>query len=227
MRQLVRTGMREGAFGLSTGLFYVPGNYAPLEEVIELAKVAGEYGGIHQSHMRDETGGVLDSVRETIAIGEKGGLPTQVTHHKIIGKANWGKSVETLKLIDEARARGVDATLDQYPYTASSTSIEAALLPAWALEGGAKQTEARLKDPATRAKIRAVTADLILNERGGGDPRNVVLTLCEWDMSLAGRNLAELTRSRGAEPTMQNAAETALLLTERGGCRAVFHSIGE
>src|SRR6266571_1285325 len=180
MRALVEQGMRDGAFGLSTGLFYVPG-----------------------------------------------GLPTQVSHHKVIGKGNWGKSVETLKLIDEARSRGVDATLDQYPYTASSTRLEAALLPAWALEGGAKQTEARLKDPATRAKIRAVTADLILNERGGGDPRNVVLTLCEWDMSLAGRNLAELTRSRGAEPTMQNAAETALLLTERGGCRAVFHSIGE
>src|SRR4029078_7015622 len=111
-------------FGLSTGLFYVPGNYAPLEEVIELAKVAGEYGGIHPSHMRDESPHVLDSVRDTIAIGEKGGLPTQVTHHKIIGKANWGKSVETLKLIDEARARGVVATLHPYPYTVSSTSTQ-------------------------------------------------------------------------------------------------------
>ena len=227
MRALVEQGMRDGAFGLSTGLFYVPGIFTPLSEVVELEKVAGRLGGVHTSHMRDEASRVQESVRETIAIGEQGGLPTQVSHHKVIGKGNWGKSVETLKLIDEARSRGVDATLDQYPYTASSTRLEAALLPAWALEGGAKQTEARLKDPATRAKIRAVTADLILNERGGGDPRNVVLTLCEWDMSLAGRNLAELTRSRGAEPTMQNAAETALLLTERGGCRAVFHSIGE
>ena len=103
MRDLVRTGMRDGAFGLSTGLFYVPGNYAPLEEVMELARVAGESGGIHQSHMRDEAARVLDSVRDTIAIGERGGLPTQVTHHKIIGKANWGKSVDTLRLIDEAR----------------------------------------------------------------------------------------------------------------------------
>src|SRR6266436_2708391 len=196
MRALVEQGMRDGAFGLSTGLFYVPGIFTPLSEVVELEKVAGRLGGVHTSHMRDEASRVQESVRETIAI-------------------------------DEARSRGVDTTLDQYPYTASSTRLEAALLPAWALEGGAKQTEARLKDPATRAKIRAVTADLILNERGGGDPRNVVLTLCEWDMSFAGRNLAELTRSRGAEPTMQNAAETALLLTERGGCRAVFHSIGE
>ena len=143
MRDLVRTGMRDGAFGLSTGLFYVPGNFAPLDEVIELARVAGEMGGIHQSHMRDEAARILDSVRDTIAIGERGGLPTQVTHHKIIGKANWGRSVDTLRLIDEARARGVDATIDQYPYTASSTSIQGGLVPQWAQEGG----RAALLDP--------------------------------------------------------------------------------
>ena len=96
--------MKAGAFGMSTGLFYVPGAFTPIEEVIELAKVAGKYGGIHISHMRDEAFGVLDSVRETIRIGEEGGLPTQVTHHKIVGPANYGKSVETLKLLDAARA---------------------------------------------------------------------------------------------------------------------------
>ena len=147
MRGLVRQGMEDGAFGLSTGLFYVPGTFTPTAEVIELAKVAGRMGGIHISHMRDEARGVLDSVRETIAIGEKGGLPTQVTHHKIIGKANWGKSVDTLKLVDEARARGVDATIDQYPYTASTTSIQAALMPAWALEGGREAMLKRLRTP--------------------------------------------------------------------------------
>ena len=93
--------------------------------MVELARVAGRDGGIHMSHMRDEAAKVLDSVRETIAIGEQGGLPTQITHHKIIGKANWGKSVDTLRLVDEARARGVDVTIDQYPYTASSTSVGA------------------------------------------------------------------------------------------------------
>src|SRR5688572_23012006 len=95
MQALVEQGMRDGAFGLSTGLFYVPGSFTPTEEVVELAKVAGELGGIHVSHMREEAGRVTDSVRETIAIGEKGGLPTQVTHHKIIGLPNWGRSVET------------------------------------------------------------------------------------------------------------------------------------
>lgn len=105
MKALVKEAMEQGAMGLSTGLFYVPGNYTPTEEVIELAKVAGQMGGIHTSHMRDEAAGVLKSVEETIAIGERGGLPTQVTHHKIVGKNNWGRSADTLRVIAEARAR--------------------------------------------------------------------------------------------------------------------------
>src|SRR5262249_35724266 len=150
MRELVRGGMREGAFGLSTGLIYVPANYAPLEELIDLARVAGEFGGIHQSHMRDEGKMIVESVRDTIAIGERGDLPTQVTHHKPLGKASWGKSVDTLRLIDEARGRGVDATIDQYPYTAASTSIQGGLIPQWAQEGGRAAMLARFKDETTR-----------------------------------------------------------------------------
>src|SRR4030095_15552062 len=114
MRGLVRQGMEDGAFGLSSGLFYVPGTFTPTDEVVELAKVAGRMGGIYISHMRNEADGIVDSVRETTAIGERGALPTQVTHHKVIGKKYWGRSTETLKLIDEARARGVDATIDAY-----------------------------------------------------------------------------------------------------------------
>ncbi|MEO7726289.1 MAG: D-aminoacylase, partial [Burkholderiales bacterium] len=163
MRVIVREGMRDGAFGLSTGLFYVPGNFTPLSEVVELQKVVAPYRGVHTSHMRDEAAGVLDSVKETIAIGEQGGVPTQISHHKVIGKSYWGKSVETLKLIAEARARGVDATIDQYPYTASSTTIASALLPAWAQEGGHKATVERLKDAALRAKIKTSIADSIRN----------------------------------------------------------------
>jgi N-acyl-D-amino-acid deacylase len=185
MRALVEQGMKDGAFGLSSGLFYVPGTFTPTDEVIELARVAGRFGGIYISHMRDEASGIIDSVKETIAIGERGGLPTQVTHHKIIGPANWGKSVDTLRLIDEARARGVDATIDQYPYTASSTSIQAALLPAWAQEGGRAETMKRLKDPQTRARIKSETIRIIKNERGGGDPKNIVIAGCGWDATLA------------------------------------------
>jgi dihydroorotase/N-acyl-D-amino-acid deacylase len=227
MRALVEQGMKSGAFGLSSGLFYVPGSFSSTEEVTELAKVAGRFGGIYISHMRDEASHVVDSVKETIAIGELGGLPTQVTHHKIIGKAYWGKSVDTLQLIEEARRRGVDASIDQYPYTASSTSIQAALFPTWAQEGGRAQILSRLKDPATRAKIKAEAARLIREERGGGDPKNVVLSRCDWDTSLAGKNLAEVAQLRGAEPTVENAAEAGLWIVEKGGCQGVFHAISE
>lgn len=227
MRALVEQGMKDGAFGLSSGLFYVPGTFTPTDEVIELARVAGRYRGIYISHMRDEAAGVVDSVKETIAIGERGGLPTQVTHHKIIGPANWGKSTDTLRLIDEARARGVDATIDQYPYTASSTSIQAALLPAWAQEGGRAETLKRLKDPQTRARIKTETIRIIKNERGGGDPKNIVIAACGWDATLAGKNLADVTRLRGMELTVENAAEAALWLIESGGCSGIFHAINE
>ena len=227
MRRLVRQGMLDGAFGLSSGLFYVPGTFTPTAEVIELAKVAGAMGGIYISHMRDEAAGVLDSVRETIEIGEKGGLPTQVTHHKIIGKTNWGKSADTLRLIDEARARGVDATIDQYPYTASSTSIQAALMPAWALEGGRQEVLKRLKEAARRAEIKKETARIIMEERGGGDPQNVQLARCDWDHSLDGKRLGDVTKGRGLAVTLDNAADTALWIVEQGGCQGIFHAISE
>ncbi len=226
MRELVRQGMQDGAVGLSTGLFYVPGIFTPTEEVIELAKVAGALGGIHVSHMRNEAAGVLDSVRETIAIGEQGGLPTQVTHHKIIGVKNWGQSAETLRMIYAARARGVDATIDQYPYTASATSVSA-LFPPWALEGGRQEVAKRLQDAAQRAKIKATVVENIKFDRGGGDPKNISIASCAWDPTLAGKNLAEITRQRGLEPTVENAAETAISIVERGGAQGIFHAIDE
>jgi N-acyl-D-amino-acid deacylase len=227
MRALVAQGMADGAFGLSSGLFYVPGAFSTTDEVVELARVAGCRGGIYVSHMRDEAGRILESVRETLAIGERGGLPPQVTHHKVIGKKNWGRSVETLRLVDEARARGIDATIDQYPYTASSTSVGAALMPAWAQEGGEEKTLARLADPGERAKIRKETERLIREERGGGDPKRVVLAQCEWDASLDGKNLAEAAARRGLPPTVEGAAEAALWIVARGDCSGIFHAIGE
>ena len=227
MRAIVTQGMHEGAFGLSSGLFYVPGAFTPTEEVIDLARVAGSMGGIYISHMRDEAKGLTDSVRETLAIGEKGGLPTQITHHKVVGKKYWGGSVQTLRMVDEARARGVDATIDQYPYTASATSIGAALLPAWANEGGREATLERLKDPAIRAKIKAASVAIIRDERGGGDPKNVSVSACQFDPKLAGQNLAQITQGRGLAVSLENAAETAMWIVEQGGCGGIFHAIGE
>ena len=227
MRGLAEQAMREGALGLSTGLFYVPGTFATTEEVIELARVVGRLGGIHKSHMRDEASAIVESVLETIRIGEEGGLPTQITHHKVIGAGYWGASEQTLRLVDEARARGVDVTIDQYPYTASSTSIHAALLPRWAQEGGSEAIRERLADPAQRARIREETARIIQLERGGGDPDNVVISSCSWDPSLAGMTLGDVIELRGLEDSLHGAADAAFWLTEQGGCGGVFHAIGE
>ncbi len=226
MRAIARQGMLDGAVGLSTGLFYVPGNYADTEEVIELAKVVGELGGFHQSHMRDETDHILDSVRETIRIGEEGHLPTQVTHHKIIGSANWGQSVATLKLVEEARARGVDVTIDEYPYTASSTGI-AALFPQWSQAGGRAALVERLDAPDSLQKIRNEIIVNIKDGRGGGDPKNIVIANCAFDATLAGKSLADLTKARGVPVTIENAADTAIALQRKGACSAVYHAIGE
>jgi N-acyl-D-amino-acid deacylase len=227
MEAMVDQGMRDGALGLSTGLFYVPGTFTPTSEVIALAKVAGRYGGMHTSHQRDDASRVLDSVRETIAIGEQGGLPTQVTHHKVIGKANWGQSVETLRLIDEARARGVDVTSDQYPYTASSTSISSALIPAWALEGGQQAQRGRFDDPVLREKVLVGIVGMIRDERGGGDPKNVQFANCGFDPTLNGKTLADATVKRGLTPTIEHAAETTLWIVQQGGCQGIFHAMSE
>lgn len=227
MQNLVRRAMLEGAFGLSTGLFYVPGSYTPTEEIVALARVAGALGGIHISHMRDEAGNVLQSVEETIRIGEEGGLPTQVTHHKIIGATNWGKSRATLALIERARARGVDVTIDAYPYTASSTSLAAALFPQWALAGGQAALAGRLADPAQRSGLKTAVAARIRNERGGGDPARVVLAECPSEPGLNGKTLADVTAARGRQPTIENAAQTVIEIEQRGDCTGIFHAISE
>ena len=227
MQAVVEQGMRDGALGLSTGLYYVPGTFTPTSEVVALAKVVGRFGGIHTSHQRDDASKLLDSVRETIAIGEEGGLPTQITHHKVIGTANWGKSADALRLIDEARARGVDVTSDQYPYTASSTNIASALLPAWALEGGQAAQRARFADPAQRENVLVDIVKMIRDERGGGDAKNVQFANCGFDPTLNGKTLADATRRRGFEPTLARAAETTLWIVEQGSCQGIFHAMSE
>ncbi|MBI1733603.1 MAG: D-aminoacylase [Candidatus Rokubacteria bacterium] len=124
MRAWVREGVAAGAVGLSTGLIYEPGRYAATEEIVALAReLGGASGGLYATHMRNEADGLLDAVREAIRIGEEGGVPVQISHHKASGRRNWGRVRDSLKLIEAARARGVDVTADQYPYTAGSTSL--------------------------------------------------------------------------------------------------------
>ena len=227
MREMVREGMLQGAFGLSTGLFYAPGVFSRTEEVVALARVAGPLGGIHISHIRDEAAGVVASVAETVRIGEEGSIPTQVTHHKVMGKTNAGKSRETLLLVSEARARGVDVTSDAYPYTASSTSLSSGLLPSWANEGGRREMLKRIQDPPQRERIRAYVIEAIRLERGGGDPNNIQIAWAENEPSIQGKRLSEVLKTRRLEPTIANAAETVLQLLEQGQVRGIFHAISE
>jgi len=222
MKGMVRQAMRDGAFGLSTGLTYLPGTFTPIEEVIELAKVAGALGGVYTSHMRDEAAKIEDSVKELIRIGEEGRLPAQITHHKIIGGRNWGKSAATLALVEAARRRGVDVTIDQYPYTASSTGLSV-LIPKWALEGGQKAFQERAGAAEARTRMKAEIVTNLKEDRGSGDLRNVVFASCVQDRTLAGKSLRDLTGSDDFE----KAAEHVVKLQEAGGCSCIYHAIGE
>ena len=226
MRAEVRKAMEAGAFGLSSGLIYLPGRFATTEEVIELAKVAAEYDGIYISHMREEGLDLLKSVAETIRIGEEGGLPTQLTHHKVVGAPMWGKSVDTLRMVDEAIARGVDVSIDQYPYTASSTSLTI-LFPGWALDGGRPALLERLADPEQRARMRDDIVYRIETDRGGDDPANVGLSNCAHNTSLNGLNLAQVLRQQEREVSHGSAADLLMELVEAGNCSAVFHALNE
>lgn len=226
MRYQVALAMQQGAFGLSSGLIYPPGRFASTDEVIELAKVAGQYGGIYISHMRQEGLEVLDSVAETIRIGEEGGLPTQITHHKVVGAPMWGRSLDTLALVDDARARGVDVSIDQYPYTASSSTLSI-MFPGWSLDGGREALIARLQDGEQRAQIKEDIVHNIEVDRGGNDPANVVLADCAHDSTLNGLNLSEILRQQGRDASHENAAELLMELVEGSNCRAVFHAMSE
>jgi dihydroorotase/N-acyl-D-amino-acid deacylase len=224
MKTLVATAMQEGAFGLSTGLKYIPGAYSKTDEVIELARVAGQYGGIYISHMREEGLDLIKSVKETIRIGEEAGLPAQITHHKVMGVDMWGASTQTLALVDAANARGVDVSSDQYPYAASSTGISV-LFPAWSLAGNSETQLARFNDPEIRARIKEGIVYNLIHDRGGDDPSRVAIANCEWDRSLNGKNFAEVLTERGIAANMENAAELALEIEENGGCFGIFHAM--
>ncbi len=176
--------------------------------------------------MREEGLLLLESVDETIRIGEEAGLPSQITHHKVVGAPMWGSSVKTLEMVDAARARGVDVTIDQYPYTASSTSLSI-LFPAWSLEGERPDQLARMRDPTQRARIKSAIVRNLEDDRGGGDPKNVVVSRCEWDPSLQGKSLADILRDQNRPVTIHEAAELALELQEKGGFSGIFHAMAE
>ena len=226
MKRLVKQGITEGALGLSTGLKYVPGAYASTEEVIELAKVAARYHGIYATHMREEGLGVIEALKEAILIGEKGGLPVQISHHKVVSADLWGASKETLRLIEEAHSRGVEVTLDQYPYPATSTGLTV-LFPPWSLVGGSDELKERLSHPETRQRIKEAIVYNIVHDRGGSDIGNITVTYFQADRSLEGKNLAEIARLRGWKPTPQNGAEIVMDIQLKGEGSAIYHCLND
>lgn len=176
MKDLVEESMKAGAFGLSTGLYYTPGNYSKTEEVIELAKVVARYNGMYVSHIRDESDyniGVVEAVREAISIGEEAKVRVQISHLKCLGKPVWHKSDELLQLIEQGRQKGVNVMFDQYPYTASSTGLWSSIVPAWAQAGGTKSFLKRIEEEETGAKIFSEMQENIAR-RGGADALFVI-----------------------------------------------------
>src|SRR6185436_19974245 len=172
MQSMVAQSMRNGAFGMSTGLRYIPGFYSNTDEVVALSKVAADPGGIYTSHLREEGLGLIEGVAEALEIGRRAHIPIVLTHHKAIGRMMWGKSVVTLAMVDSARKAGTDVMIDQYPYNASFTGINI-LVPPWALAGGDTALARRLRDRALRDSIMLGTIDNLVNDRGGGDLRRV------------------------------------------------------
>ena len=226
MRAMVARGMGEGAWGLSTGLKYLPGAWSKTDEVIALARVAADSGGIYTSHLREEGLGLLESVAEAIEIGRQARIPVVLTHHKAVGTPMWGKSAATLAMVDSARRAGVDVSIDQYPYTATHTGI-AVLIPEWAFDGGDTAFARRTRDPALRDSIRKGIVFNILNDRGGGDLRRVQFSRVSWQRELEGKTLHDWAVMRSLPATPETGADLVIEAELKGGANAIYHVLDE
>jgi N-acyl-D-aspartate/D-glutamate deacylase len=210
MVAIVEQGMRDGALGLSTGLYYAPGSYSTTDEVIALARAAGRMGGVYDSHLRDESSytiGLIGAVNEALRIGREAPIPVNISHIKALGVDVWGQSDTIIALVRAARARGEKVTADHYPYTASGSSVGASLLPRWAEAGGRDSLLARLHDAPTRARL---VTDMTENMRRRGGPNALLLTRAR-DRSVVGKRLDEIAAARGVSPI-----EAAMQVIEAG-----------
>jgi N-acyl-D-amino-acid deacylase len=203
MKEMTEEAMQAGAFGLSTGLIYVPANYAETDEIIELARVAAKYGGIYTTHMRSESDHELEAIQETLKIAREANIAAHISHHKIAGRENWGNSKLTLKAFSDARAKGLVVTWDQYPYRAGSTFLAAAL-PPHIQARGAKLFSEKLKDPAVRRKIRdeiesgedSSWENII---RGAGFD-NIIISASPRNGDFIGKSIAEIAKMTAKDP---------------------------
>jgi N-acyl-D-aspartate/D-glutamate deacylase len=212
MRKLVDKAMREGAFGVGSGLFYAPQSYASIDEVIAVISAAKPYGGVYDTHQRDESSytiGLMNSVREAIRIGRESGLTTNLGHVKALGIDVWGYADSVLRLMREERATGHMVVADQYPWTASGTGLSAALLPRWAQAGGRDSLQARIADSATREKILVEMRNNL--RRRGGDTTMLLINGGDNAKPYIGKYLSQVAADMKMPPS-----ETALELIRRG-----------
>ncbi len=202
MKRILANVMEEGAFGMSTGLIYPPGCYADTEEIVELCKVVARFGGLYSSHIRGEESTLLKSVEEAIEIGEKAGVPVEISHHKAAGKRNWGKVRKSLKMIEEARSRGVDVTCDVYPYIAGSFGLDS-LLPPHAHEGGVEKFVERLRSPEVREKLKEEMMKGVgewhsMVEVLGWE--NIMIAYCKGHPEYEGKRISEIAKEKNLDP---------------------------
>ena len=214
MKALLRASLEEGAFGFSTGLIFPPSSYSETDEIVELAEVLAEFGGVYFSHIRGEGHSLLRAVAEAIEIGERAGVAVQIAHHKASGRPYWGRVRESLAMVEAAQDRGVDVTVDVYPYPAGSGSITQ-LVPEWAHEGGTDAILARLRDRAVRDRLEA---ELRSSEREWDS------TYISWTASgnpeVVGKSVAQIARQRGVPP--ETAAHDILIEEELQGALVHF-----
>ena len=224
MEALVEKAMQDGAVGFSTGLIYIPGTYAKTAEVIALAKSASKYHGTYTSHIRSESQHVFEAINEALLVGREAKMPVQISHFKI-GRPFWGQSDKTLALVKKAREEGIDVTIDQYPYTASSTSLNS-IIPSWALENGNDSIKYRINNPVIHKKI---VDEMIVDmeERQRNNFEYAVVSNFENDTSYNGKSISQINLLQGRQATIADEIETILNLTMNGGASMVFHSMDE
>jgi N-acyl-D-amino-acid deacylase len=225
MKALVWKAMADGAVGFSTGLQYVPGTYSKTPEIIELARVAGNAGGVYASHMRNEGTTLEASIQEALRIGEASGARVQISHLKVDAPNRWGASAKALAMIEAARKRGVDVQADQYAYTAASSNL-GIRFPSWALEGGQEKINERLNDPATWAKVKSEMRGL-LSERGLDDLSFARIASYRADPSLNGLSIKEAAGKLKGDGTLDAQLETAREMLVAGGASMVYHFMSD
>jgi N-acyl-D-amino-acid deacylase len=225
METLVERAMKDGAVGLSTGLIYVPGSYAKTDEITDLARVVARYGGLYATHMRNEGEFVVDAIKESILIGEQAHLPVEISHFKISSRKLWGQSPATIQLVRDARARGLVVTVDQYAYTASSTSLDTRL-PGWLRAGGLEEGKKRLADPATRDRVRSEMKDA-LKRSGFKDFSYAMVASYQPDKSFNGKSIAEITKIARGKSDVKNQIEQIIAMYEAGGAGMIYHGMNE